>query len=749
MSVKMRWWDLQIYPVVMCGGSGSRLWPTSRPARPKQFASFSDELSLFQATVRRVSGLAADGRVIVVAGKAHRATILRQLQDIEVQALVLLEPEARDSGPAMAAAAAFVAGQDPDGILAVVASDHHIPSDADFRAAIRQAADAAAGGLVVTLGVRPTEPSSAYGYIRPSAGDPASPVLPVSAFVEKPTAERAESFLAAGYLWNSGNFVVGAQVMIDELNLHAPELASAVMAAVEGADHSANCVALGEAFRSAPKISIDYALMEKTARAGVLPVDFHWSDVGAWDAIWKVSPQDEDNNVVRGGAIVVNSKRCLVRNDSSQRIGLVGLENIAVIADDDALLVCNLGASQGVKLVVDQLNAIEAAEIDAPRHPTLHQWADRLGSWMRSTALPLWWTHGADFSAGGFWECLDPTAAPTAAPRRARVLARQAYTFAIASHSGWRGPWKEAALHATDSYLARFLMADGQFAPLVSNDGVVLQREATLYDQAFSLLALASVHRIAPERGDLLDHADRLRLRLEDRRLAQGGFIERGRWPYQANAHMHLLEAALLWYEVTGKEPWRALADEIVELARRYFIDPDGGFLREAFDETWAPAAGEDGKIVEPGHQFEWAWLLRRWGQLTGGRAEVGETIDALMSAGRRGIVGNPGYALDEIWDDFTIKSHRSRLWPQTEWLRATCATLMDAPLAGRDELLEEAQAAAAALWSFLQTPVPGLWWDKRFADGQFASEPSPASSLYHLLGAIIELEACAAKLAR
>jgi mannose-1-phosphate guanylyltransferase / mannose-6-phosphate isomerase len=279
---------MAIYPVIMCGGSGVRLWPASRPGRPKQFTPLVGEYSSFQNTVRRVAAIPGAAEPVIVAGVSHAERLRSQLAGVGLSATLLLEPEARDSAAAMAAAAAFVAARDPQGVLVVVAADHHIPDDAAFRAAVIVAARAAMQGAIVTLGVKPTFPSTAYGYIR--AGTAGGEVRPVLAFVEKPDEATAAAHVAAGYLWNSGNFIVRADRLLEELAAHAPAVRTSAQRAV------AEMVAdgrLGESFRAAPKISIDYAVMEKTDRAAVLPVDFAWSDLGAWDAILAASDRDD------------------------------------------------------------------------------------------------------------------------------------------------------------------------------------------------------------------------------------------------------------------------------------------------------------------------------------------------------------------------------------------------------------------------------------------------------------------------
>jgi mannose-1-phosphate guanylyltransferase/mannose-6-phosphate isomerase len=718
---------MNIYPVIMCGGAGSRLWPASRPGRPKQFLPLTGARSLFQETVLRVTPLAAEGEVVVVAGLGHADAISAELAAIGVVATILLEPEARDSGPAMAAAAAFIQRRDPDGVVAIFASDHHIPDSDAFRAAVRTAAEEAARGRIVTLGVTPTWPSPAYGYISPEGAG----LSPVKRFVEKPDAATAARYLTDGFLWNSGNFIVSAAALMDELTRHAPAIAEAARAALP-ADLAGPLVRLTDAFRSAPRISIDYAVMEKSDRTSVLPVAFEWSDVGAWDSVLATGAGH------MGLHIGIDSANTLVRAADGMVVATLGVSNIAVIAESDAVLVCDLSRAQDVKALVDRIKA------EAPRHADVPAAADtapfrRFGNWMRTAALPLWATLGTH-ADGAFVEALTLEGRAVESRRRARVQTRQIYVFARAGAQGWAGPWRERVQRGLDHFLAGYLRADGAVRNALNTDGSVQDDAALLYEQAFALLALSAVHAAGIETARCEAQAGLMLERLVAERLPAGGWREGGDHRFQANANMHLFEAAQAW-AARGVDPrWDAIADSQAELALTRFIDPEGGFLREVFDADWRPAPGEDGRLVEPGHQFEWSWLLSRHA-LARGDDRAMTAAKRLYAHGLRGVDPRRGVAVDELDDSLSVRSARARLWPQTEWLRAALAMAELAEGSEREQRLAEARKAAAGLALYLQPN--GAWRDKLDASGAFIDEPAPASSLYHIVGAFDQV--CAA----
>lgn len=724
---------MTIYPVIMCGGAGSRLWPASRPGRPKQFINLTGEHSLFQQTVLRVAPLAeakgtqADGRLIIVAGVGHAAAITEQLAHIGIEATLLLEPEARDSGPAMAAAAAFIARLDSEGVAAIIASDHHIPDAEAFRAAIRIAAAEAGNGRIVTLGVTPTEPSSAYGYI--CASGPG--LSPIARFVEKPDTATAAAYLAEGYLWNSGNFIVKAQVLMDEIAVHAPTMGEAARAAL-GAHTPGTALRLNDAFRTAPRISIDYAVMEKSDRTSVLPVDFIWSDLGAWDSVLATGTGDV------GLHIGIDSPNCLVRAPAETLVATLGVSGLAVIVEPDAVLVCTLDRAQEVKILVDRIKREAPAHADIPAAAETAPFTE-FGDWMRTAALPLWVTLGAR-ADGAFVETLSSVGRSQPGPRRARVQTRQIFVFCRAGALGWSGPWRERVQVGLDHLFSDYVRPDGQVRNTLTDDGAVLDDSTPLYEQAFALLALSQAHAmdVSTDRCEAL--AGRMLERLIATQKPNGGWEEIGDHPFQANANMHLFEAAQAWSARDVDPRWNDIADAVASLALTHFIDSEGGLLREFFDADWRPAPGEDGRRVEPGHQFEWSWLLSQHGR-NRADARALQAADRLYATGLKGVAPLGRVAVDELDVTLAVRSARARLWPQTEWLRAALNMAAHAEGETRDQRLIEAAEAMRALDGYLRPN--GTWRDKRLPDGRFVDEPSPASSLYHIMGAFEQV--CAA----
>lgn len=367
---------------------------------------------------------------------------------------------------------------------------------------------------------------------------------------------------------------------------------------------------------------------------------------------------------------------------------------------------------------------------------------DRLKTWATEAAYPLWWRVGADHAKGGFFEKIDLDGAPVDGPRRGRVLPRQIYAFAVAGALGWTGPWREAVEHGLAFYLSAYRRPDGLFRTLVGPHGESLDDTADLYDQAFAIFALAAVAKALPDRAD---EAKAIATTVRETLIAErkhpvAGFHQTRppTAPLQSNPHMHLFEAMLAWAEIDGDPAWRALADEIAELALSKFIHRDSGMVREFFDLDWNPARGVDGRICEPGHQFEWGWLLLRWGQLAGRADAAAAALGMIDDAEEFGTDSDRGVAINALLDDYTAHDKGARLWPQTERIKAA---VLAAELTGERKYWSMAVSAAVGLLTYLRTPITGLWRDKYQPDETFVEEPAPASSFYHIVLSILEMD--------
>jgi len=344
----------------MCGGAGTRLWPASREGRPKQFLPLFGPHSTFQDTVRRVSDPALFGRPIIVTNNQYRFLVAEELAAIGVEADILLEPMRRDSGPAIAAGAAFAVKRDGDPVVVALAADHVVTDPAAFAKVCGLAADAAAEDRIVTFGVRPGRPATEYGYIR--AGAAIGPdIFAIEKFVEKPDAKTAERYVKESYLWNSGNFMFRAGLLLDEYRSFEPDSVAAVVESVEKAGTDLGFVTLdAKAFARATVKSIDYAVMERTKRAAVMPVSYGWSDVGSWQAVWELSERDALGNSAQGSVIFVDSRGSYVTSDK-QLVALFGVDNLVVVTTDDAVLVAKREDGDGLRRLVQKLKEVTPA----------------------------------------------------------------------------------------------------------------------------------------------------------------------------------------------------------------------------------------------------------------------------------------------------------------------------------------------------------------------------------------------------
>ncbi|SIR41135.1 mannose-6-phosphate isomerase, type 3 [Rhizobium sp. RU20A] len=375
--------------------------------------------------------------------------------------------------------------------------------------------------------------------------------------------------------------------------------------------------------------------------------------------------------------------------------------------------------------------------------------SERLTTWLFEAALPLWRERGFTGPETGFVETIDMKGQPTDAHHRARVQPRQVYCFAEAGHRGWTGDWRSAAEQGLEGFDRVFARPDGLFGALADAKGTLIDDRFDLYNHAFAFLAFSHLADALPHRRDEMAERSRMLLsHIEARcRHPEAGFHEDNppRFPLGSNPHMHLFEAALSSEATEGfdKVTWANLTDEIADLCLTRFIDAESGALREFFDADWAPFEGEKGRVVEPGHQFEWAWLLTRYGERRGRADAIAAARRLFDIAVGHGVCPQRDVAIMTLDDRFAVIDPIARLWPQTEWLKAAIRFASMAQGEERAHYLASAERAAAALDRFLATPISGLWFDKMRPDGSFVDEAAPASTFYHIVCCIFELRDC------
>ena len=348
------------------------MWPESRESLPKQFIPLIGARSTFQSIVGVVGDPAVFEAAVVITNFDYRFRVAEQLREIGAEATILLEPERRDSAAAVGAAAAWAGARDPKTVVAVLAADHVFEDGRQFARLCAQARDVAAAGEIVTFGITPDHPATGYGYIHPA--EPLAidaSVRRIERFVEKPDEKHARAFIADGYLWNSGNFVFRADVMLEELRRFEPDIAAAAAAAVAAAKKDLGFIVLDpSAFARAPKTSIDYAVMERTGKAAVMRADVGWSDVGEWSAVWRLSPRDANGNSLRGRAVAIDCANVLVRSEE-RLAAVIGVRDIVVIATADAVLVADRSQSDKVKALVERLKA--EGQPEATQHVRIYR----------------------------------------------------------------------------------------------------------------------------------------------------------------------------------------------------------------------------------------------------------------------------------------------------------------------------------------------------------------------------------------
>jgi len=362
-----------IFPVLLCGGSGTRLWPLSRKSYPKQFTDVVGDESLFQASARRFAG-EGFAAPLVVTGDPFRFIVTEQLDEIGVEpAGIMIEPEGRNTAPAAAAAALFAAAQDPDAMILLVPSDHAVAEPETFRAAVTAGREAALAGDIVTFGIVPSRAETGYGWLETGAQTQPS-VFKLERFIEKPDQARAEELFAEGrYLWNAGVFLARASVLIKAFEAHAPEVLEGARAAMQAATSDLGFTRLDpDLWAKVPEDSIDFAIMEKASNLSAVRFDGHWTDLGGWESVWLESTRDEDGNALSEHTTAFDCENTLLRSESDEiELVGIGLKNMVAVAMHDAVMVADMSEAQNVKKAVKVLK--ERGAKQAQQFPVDHR----------------------------------------------------------------------------------------------------------------------------------------------------------------------------------------------------------------------------------------------------------------------------------------------------------------------------------------------------------------------------------------
>lgn len=709
-----------VHPVILCGGSGTRLWPLSTPETPKQFKALTSDKSMIEETADRFV-TSSDPTLsfttpLVVGSVKHKHLLEKALPESRM----ILEPFGRNSAPAVAAACLTYEAED---LILILPADHSIGDVAAFHLAIAAAAKAAEDGAIVTFGIEPTHPATGYGYIKAARADGLHMPVPVEEFVEKPDAATAQSYLDNGsYYWNAGIFLFRAGAMLKALERHAPDVLSGTRASMPDGDE--HILSLDpQTFTETPSISIDYAVMENAENVQTVPVSMAWSDVGGYPALHSLLTESPADNHTHGPVLLQNAHGMYVRTEGPT-VAINGVSNLVVVATNDEVVITPMHEAQSVKTL--------GADVQNRRHGLglPQELVDEIRNWLWTT-FEVWSEKAWDWEKGGFVEQLSMEGVPDLeTTRRVRVQARQIFSFAKAIEMGWPGADKAHTLVAQGiEYLdTKLRHPDGGWVHTIKSDGTPIDNRRDLNDHAFIILAGASAHKATASTKALKIADDAIAyIDAELKDLVHGGWFESSQkeLPRRANPHMHLLEAMMEYHSANGCDKALARVAEVVALFESKFFNPVTDVMAEFFASDWSLERRESQVIWEPGHHYEWATLLYQYEQLTG--HDTGSWRRRLIRrADASGRDAATGFAQNAVRADGTITNDNRRLWHQLEMLRSylfhpdLCSTGKNARL------------LRAILATYLNKGPTGGWLDETNADGTTRSTAVPASMLYH-----------------
>jgi len=731
---------------VLSGGIGSRLWPLSRADNPKQFHRLTSDNTLLEETVLRMHAQPG-AQVTIISSANHRDVIRRSLNSISHNSdRCILEPCGRNTAAAVAFAAQDVLAREGDGLVLISPSDARIVDYEGFWQGVNAGADAAWNhDSIVVFGISPTRPETGYGYIKCAADS--GIVLDVQRFVEKPDLERARAYLETGsYFWNAGIFLFRASVMRRHFETLQPDIWKATQRAFDSAKrHKDDIFPSQQDYGDIPSQSIDFAIMEIASPIKLVKTDYAWSDVGSWQGLWEISQKDDEGNVVRGDARQIQSRNTLITS-TGPLVTAVGMEDTVIVATPDSIFVSSLNRSEvagDMARALTNEKRVEASHTAASMAPTRSSIA-QCEDWFRNDVLPYWEKNGIDNQAGGFHEILDFDGNSTGADKRLRTMARQTYCFAKASKLNWLADGVRLTDHGLDYLLAVANDNDAGFARTTDTEGNTVDPIQDLYDIACVLLAAAASLPLVQEKAETLGTLTLSLLRSSFRIKGAVGFCDQAgkmggtsELPRRANPHMHLFEALLEWYLATKDVEVEGWLHELAELFHASFSPANEIGVVEFLDEDLNPIEGKQGKLREPGHSYEWAWLLHEYA-LVFDKSLHSKATQLYANAVAFGTNPFTELGYQEFYTNGMAPVEQTRSWIQTEAVRGTVVQMIAGALSN-DEVLK---SRLGSLFKFHIDAAPtGGWIDRIDGLGVAQSKSMPASILYHLTTMMLSLQ--------
>lgn len=734
-----------IYPVILCGGGGTRLWPLSRTYAPKQLQALITKRSMLVETAARIADMTEMAPPIIVCNEAYSDVIADDLNSHNLTASdIIIEPFGKNTAPAALCAAELITNKEPEASLLLLPSDHYISDIEAFTDAILKAAKAANRGYLATFAITPEYPETGYGYIKTEAEVlTGTTAYKVARFVEKPALKTARAYLSeGGYYWNSGMFLMRAQDLLQTGKEHCKDLSAlSVKAMQQAAKRTYHATSMhyleADSFDKIKGESLDIAVMEKADNVAAIKASIGWSDVGGWPALKDLKPQDADQNVVEGDVFLDGTKNTYIKG-GKRFIAAIDLNDLIIVDDEDALLIAHRHGAQKVKDAHAFLTAQKRPEADFSASGSQKAWqtyqAQKAISWLTELALPFWAEDGFDTKTGLPFEDVNYRGEPLfSRPRRLRVTARQIYVYSWALSEGVFHD--KTILEALLKSLEDKWQIDQRWIKTRSEDGLKPDdRSSDLYDLAFVLFGLAHAYKVTAEPSLKTLALETLDFIETHMRSAHGGFAEvlpDRTTKRRANPHMHLLEAALAWVELHKSERFLSLANELTGLYQTHFVH--NALIREYYDmELNLLDESDEDRFIEAGHVYEWAYLMQRYQALTG--QNVAASAPGVAFADSYGHHAQTGLICDGVMENGRTQKPTARLWPQAEY--------------GRYHLIfgdDRTKRSALKQWDrlyqnyFLFNGQPTGYWRDVISDEGEDKKPnaSPASSLYHIIGFI------------